>query len=168
MQRRWLFLTLVVGLAVAAALLAASASADKPTKTPITFAQTSPLTGVCSFPITVDAQGSLTFTDFFDSSGTLVRRQVHTHEQDVFSANGISLTGIPFSFNLDFYFAPDGTTTAAKAVGIVDKIPPPNGKLFIMAGQTDLTTLPPGTEFIFTVTQGNPGDTDALCAALTP
>jgi hypothetical protein len=86
----------------------------------------------------------------------------------VFSANGISLTGRPFSFTLDFYFDPAGNVVKAKSVGVAEKIPLPDGRLFIVAGQLDLLTTPTGTEFFISVTHGNPGDTAALCAALTP
>ena len=168
MRTRWHFLAALVALFATAALLAAAASASRPEKVSGTVDLTVPLEGYCSFPISVDAHVEYVITNFSDSSGAVVRSQVHIHEQDVFRANGISLTGLPFSFTLDSYFAPDGTTTRAKSVGVAEKIPLPDGKLFIVAGYLDLLTTPPGTQFFISVTHGNPGDADALCAALTP
>jgi hypothetical protein len=168
MQRRRLVFTLVPVLTAAVGLFTAAASAKPPDKSSFTFVAPLPLTGYCSFPITVNVHADFVVKNFFDSSGTLVRTQAHVHEQDVFSANGISLTGLPFSFTLDFYFAPDGTVVKAKSVGVAEKIPLPDGTLFIVAGQLDLLTTPPGTDFFISVTHGNPGDTAALCAALTP
>jgi hypothetical protein len=107
-------------------------------------------------------------TDFVDTGRVLARRQLHIHEHDVFTANRVSLTGAPFSFTLDFYFAPDGTVTKAKSVGVAEKIRLPDGTLFIVAGYLDVLTTPSGTEFFLSVTHGNPGDSAALCAALTP
>jgi hypothetical protein len=167
MKRGWLFLTLVVALA--AAVTAATAAASPPERVSGTLDLSLSLGRYCSFPIAIDAHVDYVTTNFFDSTHVRVRTQAHIHEQDVFSANGISLTGLPFSFTLDFYYAPDGTETKAKSVGVVEKIPLPSGKLYILAGYVDLFDLPPGQgDFILTVTHGNPGDADALCAALTP
>jgi hypothetical protein len=163
-----LFLTTVIVLI--AAVLAGAASANPPNHFTFTVTGSSSVPGICSFPITFDGHGEFRGTDFFDSSGTLVGFHGHVKNPgDVISANGISLPGLPYSFNIDLTFAPDGTLTAGKAVGIVEKFRLPDGKLFNMAGYTNLLTLPPGQEqFIFSVTHGNPGDTAALCAALTP
>ena len=161
--------TVIVSIA---AVLIGAASANPPRHFTFTVAGPSSVPGICSFPITFTGQGPSEFkaTDFFDSSGTLVGFHAHvTSPGDVISANGISLPGLPYSFNIDLTFAPDGTLTAGKAVGIVEKFRLPDGKLFNMVGYTNLLTLPPGQEqFIFSVTHGDPGDTAALCAALTP
>jgi hypothetical protein len=154
--------------AVSAVVVAAPASASPPEKTSFTFTAPLQLEGLCSFPITVDVRAEFDVTNFFDSSGTLVRTQAHVHEQDVFSANGISFSGLPFSFTLEFYFAGDGSTAQATSVGVAEKISVPDGTVFIVAGYLDLLTTPPGTEFFISVTYGNPGNTAALCAALTP
>jgi hypothetical protein len=61
----------------------------------------------------------------------------------VISANGISLPGPPVQFNIDLTFAPDGTLTAGKAVGIVEKFRLPDGKLFNMVGYTNLPPCRP-------------------------
>jgi hypothetical protein len=167
MRSTSLFLTTVVVLI--AAVLAGAASANPPNHFTFTVSGPSSVTGICSFPITFTGQGEFRGTDFFDSSGTFVGVHLHAVGQDVISANGISLPGLPYTFNIDLTVAPDGTLTAGKAVGIAEKFRLPDGKLFNMVGYTNLLTLPPGQEqFIFSVTHGNPGDTAALCAALTP
>jgi hypothetical protein len=155
-------------LTAAVALLAPFAAANPPEKISGTVDVQPTLSDYCSFDIAIDAHVDFVTKNFSDSSGTPVRTQIHIHEQDVFSANGISLTGLPFSFTLDFYFASDGTQTKAKSVGVAEKIPLPDGTLFIVAGYLDLFTQPPGTDFFISITHGNPGDSAALCAALTP
>jgi hypothetical protein len=168
MSKRSLFVTLVVTLMAAA--LAVPAAANPPDKQSFHSDLQATLTGVCSFPITVDSSADAVATLFFDSSGTPVRLTFHFHGQDVFSANGISLPGVPYTSSVDVDLAPDGTVTAGKSVGIQGKIRLPDGTLFIVAGFSDLLTVPPGQQggFILFVTHGNPGDTTALCAALTP
>jgi hypothetical protein len=168
MARRWRFLTVLAAVTTTAVLVAATATANPPRRSSGTAELHPVLTGYCSFPIAIDARVDFVIKDFVDSGGALVRRQVRIQEQDVFSANGISLTGAPFSFTLDFYFAPDGTVTKAKSVGVAEKIRLPDGTLFIVAGYLDVLTTPSGTEFSLSVTHGNPGDSAALCAALTP
>ena len=54
----------------------------------------------------------------------------------------------------------------AKAIGIAEKIPLPNGGYFLVVGYTDLLEVEEG--FVITVAHGLNGDTSALCAALTP
>jgi hypothetical protein len=54
--------------------------------------------GVRAFPVTVDSVASFGETDFFDQSGKQTKALIHVVEQDVFSANGKKLTGLPFTF----------------------------------------------------------------------
>ena len=121
----------------------AVALADKPTETEFSDATfSSVLTGVCQFDVNVDSTASGFKTDHFDRSGAVTEAFVHQVEQDTFSANGKTLTGIPFTFNLDVLFDSDGNTTHAFANGVVEKIPLPDGSLFVSAGgRTSLTTL---------------------------
>jgi hypothetical protein len=126
------------------------------------------LAGYCSFPITIDAQVDFVITDFVDTGRVLARRQLHIHEHDVFTANRVSLTGAPFSFTLDFYFAPDGTLTKAKSIGVAETLRLPDGTLFIVAGYLDILTTLPGTEFFLFVNHGNPGDRALRARRLWP
>ena len=59
------------------------------------------LSGVCPFDVNVQSVVSGFEIDYFDGAGNIVRAQIHQVEQDTFTANGKTLTGIPFTFNLD-------------------------------------------------------------------
>jgi len=151
---------------VAVVGLAGPAAAVTPARSTYTVSVNVELTGVCSFPLSIDVTATFTEIDFFDDAGRLVRIYAHASEQDVFSAHGISLRGDTYAFNLDLELQPDGTLAAAKTVGVAEKIPLPAGGFFLVAGYTDLLTVE--APFILTVTHGIDGDASALCLALTP
>lgn len=89
----------------------------------------------------------------------------HIVEQDTFSANGKTLTGEPYTFNV-FVSLENGEVTAILSRGVAEKIPLPDGKLFISAGVVDF--LAQGVPFTLRTDLGVTGDIDALCAALSP
>lgn len=152
---------------VTAGALAASAIAAPPTITRGgTFTGTSTLTGVCSFPVEVTFSQTFTEIDYFDSSGNLTRVFIHAVEQDVFTANGKTLTGEPFTFNTDVLFDAAGNVTHVYASGIVERIILPGGSLFLSAGRADFIAHP-GETFLISPDVGATGNIAGFCAALS-
>jgi hypothetical protein len=76
--------------------------------------------------------------DFFDNSGALTRIQVHVTEETTFSANGTSLTTVPFTYDISVDFDDSGNISEVFTTGIIAKVPLPDGSLFISAGRTDI------------------------------
>jgi hypothetical protein len=85
MRRFGMALVLAVALV---ALAAPTGFAAKPVKVPVDFAGTAPVSGICSFPITVDFHVTGTSTFYLDGNGVVIREEDHWFEQDTFSANG--------------------------------------------------------------------------------
>jgi hypothetical protein len=156
----------VVG-AVAMAVVAPVAAANPPVKSEFTFSDTGVLDEGCAFPVTINATGSATETDFFDRGGALTRIELHAIEQDTYSANGKSLVGAPFSYNVTVLFDGNGNITNAFLNGLIAKVPLPDGGLFISAGRVDLAArgFP---MFILTPDVGATVNLDRFCAALAP
>jgi len=150
-----------------AGVFAASAFAAAPTKT--SFSATdipATLTGVCSFDVAVSSDISGFEIDYTDESGALTRVYIHNIEQDTFSANGKSITGEPYTFNLDVLFDSTGEVTHVYASGLASRVVLPSGTLFLTAGRVDFTQHP-GESFLLSPDVGNPGDVAAFCAALS-
>ena len=159
-----------VGLAavLGAVVFVSTAAADKPAKTDFSNeAFSSVLSGVCAFDVNVDSVTSGTEIDYFDKAGNLIKAQVHQVEQDTFTANGKTLTGISFTFNLDVRFDANGDVVSAVATGLTEKIPLPDGSLFVSAGWIDFVDHPDAT-FVLSPDRGNPGNVAGFCAALAP
>ncbi len=155
-------------VALSAAVFISAADAAKPTKIdlpPATF--TSTLTGVCAFPVAVSFTESGTETDFVDQSGALTMVHVHLVEQDVFNANGKTLTGLPYTFNIDVLFDSSGNVTHVYASGETSRVPLPGGTVFHTAGRADFV-LHPGVDFLIQPDTGAQGDIAGFCAALSP
>jgi hypothetical protein len=158
-------LTMLGAAGVLAMLLtAASATADPPTKTTTTDTFSTVITDVCAFPVTVESTVTTTAIALTDTSGTLVRLQLHVVEQDVFSANGTSLTSEPYTFNQQIIFDPTGAAVHAYASGVAARIPLPDGGVFFSAGRLDFVEF--GGQFALTPSVGVSGDVTAFCAAL--
>ena len=100
MRRPRLLLLLSLIALGTTAVLAQPAAAVEPTREPIDETDTIVVEDICSFPVTITATVVGTETTFYDQSGAVTRIQLHIVEQDVFSANGVSLTGLPFTFNI--------------------------------------------------------------------
>ena len=153
-----------VGLAavLGAVVFVSTAAADKPAKTDFSNeAFSSVLSGVCAFDVNVDSVTSGTEIDYFDKAGNLIKAQVHQVEQDTFTANGKTLTGIPFTFNLDVRFDANGDVVSAVATGLTEKIPLPDGSLFVSAGWHRLCR-PPRRDVRALARQGKPGQRRGL------
>jgi hypothetical protein len=165
MMRRFRLLVLLSLLALSATgVLAQPAAAIEPTREPIDDTITSEVTDICSFPVTITATLVGTETTFYDQSGEVTRIKDHVVEQDVFSANGESLTGLPFTFNIQVLFE-DGEVTHIYASGLVERVPLPDGTVFLSAGRLDFSAHP-GAEFRVVPDVGRSGDVAAFCAAL--
>jgi hypothetical protein len=125
------------------------------------------LTGACSFPITVDFTASETDRFFFDQSGTLTRASANVNEQDTFSANGKSLTGLPYTVNLMAFFDSSGDITQEYADGVQERVPLPDGSVFQSAGRVNFAAqgFP---SFTITPDAGSTLNLAGFCAALSP
>jgi hypothetical protein len=164
MRRLRLLLLLSLIALGTTAVLAQPAAAVEPTREPIDETVTSVVGDICSFPVTITATLVGTETTFYDQSGAVTRIQIHVVEQDVFSANGESLTGLPFTFNIQVLFE-DGEVTHVYASGLVERVPLPDGTVFLSAGRLDFTAHPE-SEFRIVPDVGRSGDVAAFCAAL--
>jgi hypothetical protein len=145
---------LAVPLALAFAPTA-TASASTPQR--IVFSEDfppTPVNDICSFPVTVSGHRDAV-ANVLDSHNV-----IHYTEQDVLSANGHTLTSLPFTYNTY------ASTTRLVSSGVVAKIPLENGHLFLAAGRVDFS-LPHG-DFILTADFGNQTpDIGELCAELS-
>jgi hypothetical protein len=164
-MRRLRLLVLLSLLALSATgVLAHPAAAVEPTREPIDITDTFVVEDICSFPVTITATLVGTETTFYDQSGEVTRVQIHVVEQDVFTANGETLTGLPYTFNIQILFE-DGEEAHVYASGIVARVPLPDGTVFLSAGRLDFAAHP-GSEFRIVPDVGRSGDVAAFCAAL--
>jgi hypothetical protein len=163
-MHKWFLAPALVVLPLA---FASPAAANQPTKTPYAVSFSGVATDICSFDIRFDSTASGTETDFVDKNGALTKIHVHQVEQDTFTANGKTLVGIPFAFNREILFDSNGNLTNDFGKGIFEKIPLPDGSLFISAGRADFAAHP-GVGFLLSPDKGNPGNVAGFCAALSP
>jgi hypothetical protein len=165
MMRRFRLLAVLSLLALSATgVLAQPAAAVEPTRVPIDQTDIYVVTDICSFPVEITATVVGTETTFYDQSGAVTRIQVHLVEQDVFTANGQTLTGLPYTFNIQVLFE-DGEVTHVYASGVVARVPLPDGTVFLSAGRLDFVAHP-GAEYRIVPDVGRSGDVAAFCAAL--
>ena len=159
---------LAVGAVMASATMLASSALAGPPVTGAAQYTTDPvtLTGVCAFDVEVTSQLSIRWTYVFDQqTGVQTLGLIHVREQDTFSANGNTVTGLPFTFEAH-YVLEDGTFTHAYYNGVVERIRLPDGTLFLSAGRSDgLADGAPA--FYLTPDIGKSGDLAAICAALS-
>jgi len=161
-------IAVVLAVALGATVFATTAAAARPVKTPfsnVSFSST--LSGVCSFDVNVDSVVSGFEIDYFDSTGNITMAVFHQTEQDTFTANGKTLTGIPFTFMLHLGFDSSGDVTSIVSTGVTEKVPLPDGTSFISAGYVDAADHP-GATYILSPDRGNPGNVAGFCAALSP
>jgi hypothetical protein len=163
--RRRVFGAIVAALVVGMGVFASAAAADEPVITQYPVADTAVVTDVCDFPITVDFNAIVRETDFF-VNGTLTRVLIHLDEQDTLTANGNTLTGVPFTANVILLFDSSGNLTSGIGQGIVEKVVLPDGSLFITAGRVDF--LARGVTFALTPSTGATVNLAGFCAALSP
>ncbi len=115
------------------------------------------IVGLCEFPLDVVGDIHIHATDFFDQDGNLVKTSWHGVQTDTFSAHGKTLVGLPYTFNI-FFPADDPFGTA---VGVLEKVPLPDGSLFISAGQVYF-----GGDAVIAPDRGAFVNLEAFCAAL--
>jgi hypothetical protein len=162
------FLSSVAAAVLAAAAFAQTAAAVEPIREDVSFTGTAVLADVCAFPVNVEFTVTGTQTTFFDQNGNITRIQIHNVEQDVFSANGKTLVGLPFTFNIQVLFDPDsGEVTHVFASGVASRVPLPGGDFFLTAGRIDFAAHP-GEPFIVQPDVGAQGNLEGFCAALSP
>lgn len=162
------FLVAAVAALLAAVALASTAAAAEPVRHDFTWSDTAVLADVCAFPVTVEYGGTGTATVFFDRDGNITRVGQHQIEQDVFTANGNTLVGIPYTYNAEFLVDPDsGEVTHAYFRGLVSRVPLPGGDVFLTAGRLDLVSHP-GEPFLLQPDVGAQGNIAGFCAALAP
>ena len=165
-MRKWLLA--VAGIALAVVGSAQPAAAAEPIHNPISFSDTAVLTGICAFPVTVSFTATGRETVFTDQSGNVIRVQQHITEQDVFTANGKTLVGLPYTFNIRVLFDPQtGEETHVYAAGVVSRVPLPGGEVFLTAGRSDFLAHP-DTSFLLQPDVGAQGNVAGFCAALAP
>lgn len=160
-------LTLLVAAVAAWVALALPALAVAPIKQEgVDRSGTAVLTGVCPFDVDVSFTNIATDTLFFDKDGNLKRIHGHVAEQDVFSANGKTLEGLPYTFNVNVLFDPEtGLPTNVFASGVISRVELPGGGLFLTAGRLDFITA--GTGFVLQPEVGAQGDVAGFCEALS-
>ncbi len=160
------FAKIVCGALVIMASHVSPVAANAPIRThfPSIFSLT--LSDMCAFPVDFAVTQTVTQTDFFDKNEMLKKQLQHIEEQDILSASGKTLTGLPFTYNVEILFSGSEVTNVFVS-GVYEKIPLPDGSLFVSAGRTDFVTHP-GVFFIISPDKGNPGNVTKLCAALAP
>jgi hypothetical protein len=152
-----------------AVVLAQPATADAPIREDLPpFTNTVILTGICSFPVTVESVLTGYQTIYLDRDGNPTRIDIDTAEQDVFTANGKTLVGLPYSFKVMLVFDPEtGELTHAYARGVASRVPLPGGDLFLTAGRIDFVNHPDEL-FVLQPDTGAQGNIAGFCAALSP
>jgi hypothetical protein len=162
------FLVVMAMAALGTAALAQSAGAVRPDKYEFNVSNlTAELGNVCSFSVAVDFSVSGFEIDRFDASGNILGVQIHQNEQDVFSANGKTLVGLPYVFNQQVTLDSEGNVTHLYANGMVSRVPLPGGDFFLTAGRIDFI-LHPGETFLIQPDVGPQGNLAGFCAALSP
>jgi hypothetical protein len=145
------------------------ASAARPVRDSFTAEFSNTVTGICEFPVTVGSTLAVTETDFFDNSGIQTSSHFAITETDVFTANGNTLTGLPYHTSLRAVLDPSDSThqLSAVATGVQSRIPLPDGSTFLSAGRIDFVGHP-DEMFVLTPDTGRSGDIAGFCAALAP
>jgi len=167
MQARGRFIVIAAAL-VGAAALASTAAAGEPVKTSFSNEVTSStMSGVCLFDVNVDSVASGFEIDHFDAAGNFIKGEIHFNVQDTFTANGKTLTGLPYTANLHADFDSSGNFTRFVATGVIETVPLPDGSVFHSAGQVDFLDHP-GASNVISADTGNPGNVAGFCAALAP
>lgn len=148
-------------------VFATAAAADEPLKTQFSLTRGGIIVDVCPFDIDYHAVFDVTGTRCVDRRGVMTEH-FHIIEQDTFTGpSGKSLTGVPFTFNARWLYDSDGNLIHLYADGIVEKVPLPDGGLFITARRID-SAAQGFPEFILTPDNGATVNLDRFCAALEP
>jgi hypothetical protein len=147
-------------------VFASTVRAKQPITFPFNTTGTNVWTDGCSFPVTYDLTSSGTGTVFLDENGLPERVHLHVTEQDTFYANGRTVVGTPYTYNLEILLDDNLNDVRVIANGIAGKAQLPDGGLFIASGKIDFTAQ--GVQFSFSPDHGTVQNLDGLCAALAP
>lgn len=169
MNAKLIFLRFVILFALllgAVGVPTSTVLADQPFTYEFSYSDTATITDVCPFPFTFHSEFHAVWTDFY-VQGKLTMSSVHVKQQDILSKDAVTLVGLPYTYKVDFFYDSEGNMTGNYGVAVVEKVPLPDGTLFISAGRINwLDHI--GTVTLFSPDNGNPGKIDALCAALAP
>jgi hypothetical protein len=132
------------------------------------FADSAVLPNVCPFPVTVSTNLTGSSTTFFDRNGNVARIEIDTLERDMFTANGKTLVGLPYTFKVTLVFEPStGELLHAYARGLQSRVQLPDGSVFKTAGRIDFVDHPDEV-FVLQPDHGSQGNIEGFCAALAP
>jgi hypothetical protein len=164
-RRRMMLCLLALAALVATASFSSTAAADQPTVRHFDATFTAVLSE-CGFPVEVSSSAQLKET-IFDQSGAISKLLFQGVGQDTFSANGKTLTGVPFHLNAMFVFDSSGNVERASGQGIVEMVRLPDGSLFTTAGRVDFVArnFPP---FVLVPDVGATVNLAGFCAAPAP
>lgn len=154
-----------IAVATALCAIAPAAQAIPPPRQYTVNSATVTTTDLCAFPVTIagTVSGIVTTRD----DGTTTTLTVTTTGQDTFSANGVTLTGLPYKAHLSLVIDDStGNLVGGFAAGVGEKVPLPGGGLFITAGRIDWA-LHANQDIVIVPDVGNTGNVAALCAALS-
>jgi hypothetical protein len=167
MKRLMTALLVVLVGGIVMGVFASLAAANAPVIVHKTHSETNVLTGACAFPVTVDSTITETDRFFSDQNGVLTGANANFTEQDTFSANGKSLTGDPYSGTIQASFDSSGNITQEYIEGVLERVPLPDGSVFLSAGRVDLAAhnFP---SFVVTPDTGSAENLAGFCAALSP
>jgi len=159
----------VLAAAVTVVVCPTAAAADPPARSDFTasFDSVLPAGQGCSFDIQVHSEMNAKRTVFVDKSGGTKKEQYQIVELDTFTANGKTLTSVPFKFNATWLYDNNGNLIHLYVDGTVERVPLPDGSFFLAAGRVDFVAHGmPG--FILTPDHGGTVNLDGFCAALAP
>ena len=123
------------------------------------------LLNTCEFPVSISVTFTITGTDFVDKNGIVKMTHWHFDAQDTFTANGKTLIGVPYTYNVEVYWDSDGNATSWYVNGVIEKVPLPDKTLFNPAGRSNITENP--FEISISPDKGTSGNVDGFCAALS-
>ena len=120
--------------------LAQPAASAEPARHDSSVTSSTVATDICSFPVTVESTATGAQTFCYDQDGDLRRVENHGVFQDVSTANGKALVGLPYSYNVEILLdARSGAVAQIYANGIVERVPLPGGSFFVTTGRIDAT-----------------------------
>jgi len=155
----------VLIVAAAMLVLAGTAHAATATKSSYSYTYSAVMVGYCPFAVGVSTDAKGWRIDFVDGGGAVTGSYLHQTAVDTFSANGKTLTSLPFETNIFVSYDGNGNQTLV-ASGLIETVPLPNGSVFVSAGRAYFTeNAQVGHQL--SPDAGNPGDVAAFCAALS-
>ncbi len=145
--------------------VAVPAGAAPPTREPISSAGSYVIDDLCPFPIDATTQNTGEQRTSYDRDGDVVQVASHITATDTFSANGTTLTGLPYRYNIRTVID-DGEVQHVYVSGILIRVALPDGKVFKTAGRLDfLAHL--DDDFVAVPDKGGAIDLAPFCAALS-